>query len=100
MTDMLEIRFVSIEAAKSSTLVILAGPDVALGAAAKGLIGKHQSMLQRAAAAADFTGKTRSSIELLAPSGLDVSRLLVLGTGPTRELQESDWINLGGVAYA
>ena len=53
---------------------------------------------RRAAASDRFTGKSGSSLELIAPPGLDVPRLIVVGTGKERDLKDRDLVKLGGVA--
>src|SRR5690606_11282169 len=53
-----------------------------------------------AAEAADFKGKAKTSFELLALSGLDARRVVVIGVGKPEEAKETDWVNLGGYAYA
>jgi leucyl aminopeptidase len=51
-----------------------------------------------AARAADFTGKAKTSMEILAPAGIDAPRLLVIGAGhPSKEL---DRLLLGGYALS
>ncbi|MET0569247.1 MAG: leucyl aminopeptidase [Hyphomicrobiaceae bacterium] len=100
MTEKLDIRFVALEAPPSPTTVLLAGPDVALGAASRRLVEKGRSHLDRAASAAEFKGKARATLELLAPEHPAVTRLLLLGTGKGSEAKELDWINLGGLAYS
>jgi leucyl aminopeptidase len=52
----------------------------------------------KAARAADFTGKAKSVIEILAPAGIDAPRLLLLGTG--RVATDQDRLLLGGTAFA
>jgi leucyl aminopeptidase len=55
--------------------------------------------LHRRAAAADrFTGKKASALDIIAPAGLNVPRLVIVGTGKERELKERDLVRLGGVA--
>ena len=100
MTAKLDIRFVAIGGPLSPTTVLLAGPDAVLGAASRRLVDKAHVHVQRAATAADFKGKARGTLEILAPERLEVNRLLLLGTGKASELAELDWINLGGLAYA
>ena len=100
MTEKLAIHFVPAESPLSPTAIVFAGPDLALGPASRRLVEKGQPNLQRAAAAADFKGKARGTLEILAPERLSINRLVLLGTGKVGELKELDWINLGGLAYA
>jgi leucyl aminopeptidase len=71
------------EAAKPLTLVVFAGANLTFGATSRSLLKDAVAHIGRAAAAAKFTGKSGSSLELYAPSGLEtVGRLLVIGVGP------------------
>jgi leucyl aminopeptidase len=100
MTEKLDIRFVSLEAPLSPAAVVLAGQDLVLGRTARKLDEKARGALSRAARAADFKGRARGAIEVLGPDGLELQRVILLGSGKASEQKELDWINLGGVAYA
>lgn len=50
----------------------------------------------KAAAAARFKGKAMAALDLLAPAGSPVDRLVVIGTGKAAELSAHDWLRLGG----
>ena len=54
MPDRLEIEFVPFSAPSGGTLVVLAGEELALGAAARGLDERTKGGLTKAARAADF----------------------------------------------
>ena len=81
MSEPLEIQFASLSAAPAGTVVLLAGQELALAPTARGLDERMKGALSKAARAADFTGKAKTTIEILAPSGIDTPRLLLLGTG-------------------
>jgi leucyl aminopeptidase len=55
-------------------------------------------LLQRSAAADRFTGKAGSSLDIVAPAGLSVARLTVMGVGKTNKLKSQDFVKLGGAA--
>ena len=55
-------------------------------------------LFRRAAAADRFTGKSGSSLDIVAPSGLNVPRLVVIGIGKESELKPRDIVKLGGIA--
>src|SRR5256885_3753655 len=93
MSQLLEIQFASLSAAPSGTLVLLAGQEMALAPTARGLDERMKGALSRAARAADFTGRAKTAIELLVPSGIDAPRLLLIGTG--RAAKELDRLLLG-----
>jgi leucyl aminopeptidase len=98
MPEPLDIQFAPLSAASAGTLVLLAGQELALGPTARGLDERMKGGLSKAARAADFTGKAKTSIEILAPVGVDAQRVLVLGTG--RSGKELDRLLLGGYALA
>jgi leucyl aminopeptidase len=100
MTDKLAISFVKLEQAPAQTVVLLAGPDVALASVGRKLDEKAHGALTRAAGAADFKGKARNTVEILAPERLNLARVILIGTGQAPELKELDWIQFGGLAYA
>jgi leucyl aminopeptidase len=52
--------------------------------------------LSRAADISVFKGKKDSTVDLLAPAGLQFSRLVLLGVGKTADYSAEDWLNLGG----
>ena len=98
MSEPLEIQFASLSAAPAGTVVLLAGQELALAPTARGLDERMKGALSKAARAADFTGKAKTTIEILAPSGIDTPRLLLLGIG--RTAKELDRLLLGGYALA
>ncbi|GAC1329165.1 MAG: leucyl aminopeptidase [Beijerinckiaceae bacterium] len=84
-----------------STLVVFAGDDLALAAKTREILGTAAARYERAAAAANFKGRSGSSLDILAPEGLGFDRLLVLGTGrgpKTDGVEDTlpDHVGLGG----
>ena len=55
-------------------------------------------LVRRAAAADRFTGKSGATLDIVAPAGLSVPRLVVIGTGKDAELKPQDFVKLGGIA--
>ncbi len=98
MPDILDIQFVPLSAAPAGSVLLLAGQELALGSTARGIDERAKGALSKAARAADFTGKAKTSIEVLAPSGIDAARLILAGTG--RAGKELDRLQLGGFAFA
>ena len=94
---LLEISFAPFSADHHATTVILAAHDLALGSAASGLNTKSGGAVLKAAEAADFKGKSKTSIELLAVPKIDASRLIVAGIGKSADHSEVEWAGLGGV---
>jgi len=100
MTERLQISFAPLSQGGEPCTVMLAGADAALSQHGRQLDSKSERALSRAATAAGFTGKRRSSIEILAPAGVPQTRVILLGLGEKEGSGDQDWINLGGVAYA
>ncbi len=100
MTDKLIIDFAPVSAATEPSVVAIVGEELALGAHGRELDAKSGGALIKAARAGDFSGRAKTSLELLAPAKLDMSRLVLLGAGRTGEASELDWTNLGGTAVA
>ncbi len=96
MTDLARIQFAKPSRKFATTVIALAGPDLALGPQARGL--GLDATIARAAAAAGFTGKAKSILDLLAPAGVDFDRLILVGTGAPGEITEKGWVELGGAA--
>ena len=80
------------------TLVVFAGENLAMGARAANLMAPAMEQIRKAAAATKFKGALSSSLELLAPAGLAVDRLLVVGVHPDKAKGDdaSAQVALGG----
>jgi leucyl aminopeptidase len=98
MPESLDVEFATLSSAPAGAVVVLAGPELAFGSTARGLDDRAKGALTKAARAADFTGKAKTWIEILAPAGIDASRLVLLGTGKLGK--ELDRLLLGGSALA
>ena len=98
MAPPLQVQFAPLAAQLSSTVVVLAGEELALGPTAKGMDERAKGALSKAAKAAAFTGKARAAIEVLAPAGIDAQRVILAGMG--RAPDELDRLRLGGFAFA
>ncbi len=94
MTLPLDIRFAALSASPSPTTVLFAGPDLAMAASGRDFDHKSGGFLARAAKAADFTGKAKQSIEVLAAPKLDCARVLIMGVAP--EMDALAPVTLGG----
>ncbi|MBA4174516.1 MAG: leucyl aminopeptidase [Hyphomicrobium sp.] len=98
MTDRLEVVFSPLTAATENVAVAFVSDELALGSRLKDLNAKSGGAVLKAAEAGDFKGKAKSTIEILAPPKLDVTRLIVIGTGKAADLSEQDRTMLGGTA--
>lgn len=99
MTVHLDIVFSPLSAAPEKAALAFASDDLVMGDRLKELDVQSGGQVTKAAAAGDFKGKSKSSIEILAPAKIDVGRLIVLGTGKSADLTELDRTLLGGSAY-
>ena len=79
-------------------LVVFCEENLQLGSATQRALAPIGDLLRRAAAADRFTGKLGTSLDVVAPSGLTLPRLVVVGIGKESELKARDIIRLGGIA--
>jgi leucyl aminopeptidase len=97
MPDSLRFGFTPF-ARLQGVLVVFCGENLKFGPAARKALSPVGDLLRRTAAADRFTGKNGSAIEIVAPSGLDLPRLVVVGTGKEGESKSQDIVKLGGIA--
>jgi leucyl aminopeptidase len=57
-------------------------------------------VLAKAAKVAAFSGKSMTSLDVLAPAGSDADRIVVIGLGKAEKLKNYDWLRAGGTAAA
>ena len=79
-------------------LVVFCGDGLKFGPKTQQLLSPIGDLFRRAAAADRFAAKNGSTLDIIAPSGLDVPRLVVIGTGKERDLKGRDLVKLGGSA--
>jgi len=100
MSDRIEISFAALGADLEPATIVLASDGLALGPKARELDSKSSGAIAKAAAAADFKAKLKSTIEVLAPAKIGVDRLIVAGLGKPDELTETKAVELGGCLLA
>jgi leucyl aminopeptidase len=79
-------------------LIVFCGENLKFGPATQRALTPAGDLVRRAAASERFTGKSGSTLDIVAPSGLKLPRLVVVGTGKDSELKRKDLVKLGGVA--
>ena len=79
-------------------LVVFCEESLKLGPASQRALAPLGDFFRRAAAVDRFTGKSGSSLDIVAPSGLNVPRLVVIGIGKDSELKSRDIVKFGGIA--
>ncbi|MBA3446897.1 MAG: leucyl aminopeptidase [Pseudaminobacter sp.] len=94
MTSRPSISFSKIAAPKKGSVIVFAAEDGALGDAAKAC--DPAGAFARAFPIADFSGKFGSSVEVLAPEGTPLDRLVAIGVGKPDSLNDHAWLKLGG----
>ncbi|MCC2113405.1 MAG: leucyl aminopeptidase, partial [Hyphomicrobiales bacterium] len=94
------ITFTKPDLPKSGVAVLFAAEDLKLAPLAESLDAQSGGLLRRAAAAADFKGKAGSALDLIAPAGLDLDRIVVFGTGKADDKEPADWLKRGGAVMA
>ena len=92
----LKVSLAPLSASGADVTVVFTDQDLALGETTAALLEPTDGLLARAAEADGFKGKAYSALDLVAPAGLAISRLLVVGLGKTGESEKPDWVKLGG----
>ena len=95
MSKSIIFSFVKPEKSRHPNLILLADSQGEIAQAGKAAAGPA---LERALAVSQFKGKLGSAVELLAPEGSGLDRVIVLGVGDAGALTDKDWLRLGGVA--
>jgi len=76
----MDVRFLN--DGRGDALAVMVGDGAVLTAAGQALDQKMSGGLAKALAAARATGKPGQAVEILAPAGVDASRVLAVGVGP------------------
>ncbi len=97
MSDAFKLGFVPFTRLRG-VLVTFCAENLKFGPTTQKTLSPLGDLVRRAAAADRFTGKNGSALDIIAPSGLSVPRLIVIGTGKESGLKDRDLIKLGGVA--
>src|ERR1700733_13387979 len=97
MPDAPKLGFTSF-ARPRGVLVVFCGENLKFGPATQKALSPAGDLVRRAAAADRFTGKNGSTLDIVAPTGLSVPRLVVVGTGKDSDLKQRDVVKLGGIA--
>ncbi len=99
MSGAVKIAFGPLSAAKGSALVIFVGADMKPAAAVTAQFGDLEPLIRAAAKASNFRAAERTALDILAPAGLDASRLVVVGVAPGKDNAPIDFITLGGFTF-
>ena len=85
-------------ATRQDVLILFCAENMKFGPASRRIVSRLVDSLRRAAAADRFTGKNGSSLDIIAPVGVDAPRLVIIGTGKDGRLTSRDLTKLGGIA--
>ncbi len=96
MTKPTEISFGAIKDARERVRVGLSESAEAFPPALTTLDERSGGQLARAARVSKFSGGKKAFLDLIAPGGVDLDRLLLLGLGSAQKYSELDWVSLGG----
>jgi leucyl aminopeptidase len=98
MPDAVKVGFVPFSTAPRGILVVFCDDTLKFGAATRRTLGAAADLIRRAAETNQFKGKSGSVLDILAPQGLKVARLIVVGAGKLSGLKDSDFLKFGGAA--
>jgi leucyl aminopeptidase len=98
MSGALKLEFAPLTTPPKGVLIMFCEEGLKFGSAARRIIESTGDLITRAAAADRFKGKNGAALDIVAPGGLDVPRIVVLGVGRARDLKGQDFVKLGGAA--
>ena len=99
MSEFVKVAFGPLAAPKDGTYVVFVGADLKTGPRVAALLGEATARIEAAAKTAGFRGKALTCVDILEPSGLDASRLLVIGVAPAKDGKPIDLPTLGGFVF-
>src|ERR1700704_201185 len=97
MPGAVKIGIAPVATPSKGVLVVFTDEGLRLGDASRTALGPARDLLARVSRAERFTGKAGSALDIVAPAGLKVSRLVFLGIGKDAP-KSRDLIKLGGAA--
>jgi leucyl aminopeptidase len=96
MPDAVKVGFVPLSTPFRDTLFVFCDDTLGFGTATTKALGATAATVKRAATTSQFKGKSGSTLDLLAPEGLKVARLVVVGAGKVATIKPHDLLKLGG----
>ena len=87
MSAALKLEFAPFRTPPKGVLIVFCEEGLKFGSAARKALEPTGDLVARAAAADRFKGKNGSALDIVAPAGLEVSRLVVVGVGKARDLK-------------
>ncbi|MGI9406331.1 MAG: leucyl aminopeptidase [Hyphomicrobiaceae bacterium] len=99
MADLFDVTFDELEAPGKGAVLAFVDKDSPFPPTLATMDRRSKGHLKRAAKAAGFSGQAKKSADILAPAGLDVDRITVVGVGEAKKLDETSILELGGRCY-
>ncbi|MGJ4928278.1 leucyl aminopeptidase [Bradyrhizobium sp. HKCCYLS2038] len=96
MSDAVKVGFVPLSTAPRGIVVAFCDDTLRLGVATDKALGGVSDLIKRAAGATRFKGKDGAVLDLPAPEGIKIQRLIVIGTGKGGDHKEKDFLKYGG----
>lgn len=96
METPIAIDFLDQKIPQEGTVILFAASKKKFGARFKKLDKECGGHITRAISISTFEGGKNETLELLSPSNLDLSRIIVFGLGDETEDSTRDWMNIGG----
>src|SRR5262245_53305594 len=97
MPGPMKLGFGPVTMPSRGVLVMFVGEGLRLGDATRRALGSARDLFARVSRAERFAGKNGTNLDIVAPAGLKVSRLVCVGVGKD-ELKPADFTRLGGQA--
>jgi len=99
MTKIAKLTFGKLAEPKTSVAVAFVDEELAKGPLLSAMLKEAGPAFDKSVKIADFKGKKAASLDLIAPAGLELDRLIVVGLGKAGSLSEQDWVSLGGSVF-
>jgi leucyl aminopeptidase len=99
MSGAVKIAFGQLAGSKGSAVVVFVGTDLKPAPAVTAQFGDLEPLIRAAARASNFHAAQRTALDILAPAGLDASRLVIVGVTPGKDNAPIDFITLGGFTF-
>jgi len=94
------VSFAKFAVPDAGVLVVFLAEDLALPPTAAAFDAKIGGTLARAVAKAAFKAKPFTTLDVVAPAGTELDRVILVGLGDPAKLTEKDWARLGGAVTA
>src|SRR5215216_7750112 len=98
MPAILQLKFAPFGTPPKGVLIVFCGEGLKFGPDVRRALAPTGDLVTRAATAERFQGKNGSTLDILTPAGLEVTRLVIVGAGKVADLKSEDFVKLGGIA--